>query len=134
MNDCLRDFIRISLAQPESRPLSPLIQVKPGYWENAEYSVTDRGNHMMIVNADQSARHDWRDFQAIKSTIWGAEVEAVEVYPAESRVVDPSNAFFLWRYPRKRKPFGAMDGRRVLQVGDPRQIAPQRPIGTEPEL
>ncbi len=37
------------------------------YWQNDRYNVTVRGDHLMISNADQSARRDWRDFQGIKN-------------------------------------------------------------------
>jgi len=39
---------------------------------------------------------DWRHFQQIKNELIGPECEAVELYPAESRLVDTSNKFHLW--------------------------------------
>lgn len=45
---------------------------------------------------DHSARHDWREFQQIKNMLVGKECEAIELYPAESRLIDPSNYFILW--------------------------------------
>jgi hypothetical protein len=39
---------------------------------------------------------DWRHFQQIKNELSGSECEAVELYPAESRLVDTSNKFHLW--------------------------------------
>lgn len=38
---------------------------------------------------------DWRHFQRIKNEILGPECEAVELYPAESRLVDTSNKYVL---------------------------------------
>ena len=52
--------------------------------------------HLSIRNADRSARHDWRDFQRIKNQLAGPEWEAVEIYPAESRLVDAANQYHLW--------------------------------------
>lgn len=51
---------------------------------------------------------DWRHFQRIKNDIVGAECEAIEMYPAESRLVDESNKYHLyaWTNPRFRIPFG----------------------------
>ena len=90
---------------PPSRPWSPLVKTaegrdSKGRWEeygNEYYLVIRRAAYLMITNLDQSARRDWREFQRIKNELYGDEAEAVELYPAESRVQDPSNAFFLWR-------------------------------------
>jgi hypothetical protein len=38
----------------------------------------------------------WRDFQRIKNELVGPEHEAVELYPAETRVRDTSNTYHLW--------------------------------------
>ncbi len=71
-----------------------------------------------ISNVDQTAKHDWRDFQRIKNDVCGDEWEAVEMYPAESRLNDPSNYFFLWAVPRGVLSFGLTSGRRVLGPHD----------------
>jgi len=52
--------------------------------------------HLSIKRFDGRAIHDWRDLQWIKNQIAGPEAEAVELYPAESRLVDTSNQFHLW--------------------------------------
>jgi len=51
---------------------------------------------------------DWRHFQRIKNEIIGEEHEAVELYPAESRLVDTANKFHLFVNvdPAYRFPFG----------------------------
>lgn len=61
---------------------------------------------------DGHARHDWREYQQIKNQLCGADWEAVELYPAEARLVDPSNYFYLWAAPSI--PLGLFDGRRIL--------------------
>lgn len=71
---------------------------------------------------DGEPRHDWRIFQAIKSQLCGPEWEAIELYPAESRLLDPSNYFILWCAPKI--PIGKYEGRRVM--GPHNCIAPQR--------
>lgn len=62
---------------------------------NSRYQVTvylraaePFGNivHLSIKTHDRSARHDWRDLQRIKNEIVGPEYDAVEVYPAESKM------------------------------------------------
>lgn len=93
-------------------------------WENDRYRVTERHGHTMIVNMDQSARRDFRDFQAIKNQLWGDEAEAVEIYPAESRLQDPSNAFFLWRVRNMKRRLGINTRRNVLT--HKHALAPQR--------
>jgi hypothetical protein len=55
--------------------------------------------HLSIRNQDRTARHDWRDFQRIKNQLAGPEWEAVEIYPAESRLVDAANQYHLWCFP-----------------------------------
>lgn len=76
---------------------------------------------LSIRRLDRAPIHDWRDLQAIKNELVGPECEAVELYPAESRLVDTANQYWLWCYndPTYRFPFGFSDGRRVsyLSVG-----------------
>lgn len=117
--------------QPPTRPWKPLRAYQKGTdsmgpyvdWWNDYYFVRERNHHLVISNADESARHDWREFQRIKNEIWGPEVEAVELYPAESRLVDPSNAYYLWRNPKAAK-LGIKRGR---QIATPEMaVAPQR--------
>lgn len=59
--------------------------------------------HLSIKTHDKQARHDWRDMQRIKNEICGVEAEAVELYPAESRVVDTANQYHLFVF-RTYKP------------------------------
>ncbi len=61
---------------------------------------------LVIRNKDQSAKHDWREFQRIKNELLGPEEEAVELYPAESRLTDTKNEFHLWCIRGMRFPFG----------------------------
>lgn len=106
-------------------------------WENDIYYGTLRrysegfpigGGPYMILGIsaiDESARHDWRDFQKIKNDLVGKEWEAVELYPAESRLVDPSNRFYLWCVPQGVFTFGWKE-RKVQGPVD--MGAPQRPF------
>lgn len=52
--------------------------------------------HLSIKRHDREPIHDWRDLQRIKNDILGPECEAVELYPAESRLMDTSNQYHLW--------------------------------------
>jgi hypothetical protein len=61
---------------------------------------------LSIKSRDNAVLHDWRDLQRIKNELVGPEVEAVELYPAESRLVDNADNFHLWCFPGYRFPFG----------------------------
>lgn len=75
-------------------------------WMNDQYVVhkreqlNDKGEvthmHLSIRNADRSTKHDWRDFQRIKNQLAGPEWEAIELYPAESRLIDMANQYHLF--------------------------------------
>ena len=72
-------------------------------------TITEAGYVMelSIRNNDRSARRDWRDFQRIKNELLGPEWEAAELYPAEERLVDSANQFYLFCVPPPyRFPFG----------------------------
>tara|TARA_R110002020_G_scaffold285795_4_gene501313 strand:+ start:1178 stop:1708 length:531 start_codon:yes stop_codon:yes gene_type:complete len=90
-------------------------------WQSADYVVCvttperpGGWTHLSIKNLDRSSRHDWRDFQDIKNQLVGTEVEAMELYPAESRLLDECNQFHLWCLPEgEQVPCGRFAGRRV---------------------
>jgi hypothetical protein len=75
-----------------------------------------------ISSADGEPRHDWRVFQHIKNQIAGPEWWALELYPAESQLIDPSNYYLLWAAPSL--PFGERFGR--VLAGPTNTMAPQR--------
>ena len=52
--------------------------------------------YLGISNYDQTARRDFRHFQSIKNQLAGEDWEAIEIYPREDRLMDPSNLFMLW--------------------------------------
>ena len=56
-------------------------------------------DHLSIKRRDKQPIHDWRDLQTIKNLLCGPEREAIEVYPAESRLVDTANQYHLWVIP-----------------------------------
>lgn len=82
--------------------------------------------HLSIKRRDKAAIHDWRKLQEIKNALIGPECEAVELYPAESRLVDAANQYHLWAFadPAFRLPFG-FNERMVTDV--PGGNAKQRP-------
>jgi hypothetical protein len=83
---------------------------------------------LSIRRNDRAPCRDWRDMQRIKNQLVGPECEAIELYPAESRLVDTANQFHLWcvEDPYFRFPFGWESGRMI--VSDSGGGAIQRPI------
>lgn len=67
---------------------------------NDTYQVAVHGHgeciHLSIKRIDRKPIHDWRDLQDIKNQLAGPEAAAVELYPAESRIVDTANQYHLW--------------------------------------
>ena len=106
-------------------------------WECAEYYGSVRrfdtgfaigGGPFVVIGitaTDESARHDWREYQQIKNWIVGEDWEAVELYPAESRLVDPSNRFYLFCAPFGVFAFGLPGASRRVN-GPDTAIAAQR--------
>lgn len=104
-------------------------------WGNDRYIVVvdrDPGgdvSQLSIRRHDRKAARDWRDFQRIKTQLAGPEVEAVELYPAESRVVDTTNQFHLWCVPPGVKiAIGFENGMRLDPGEGPEMGAIQRPF------
>src|SRR6185436_10844058 len=79
-----------------------------------------------ISTFDGTARHDFREFQAIKNQLAGEECESFELYPAESRLLDPSNYYTLWCFPGVKKLKIGVDYRDVRDSAD--ALAPQRSL------
>jgi hypothetical protein len=112
------------------------------YWINDLYQVAKRqlygedGEPAPMVHLNIRRRdgkpilRDWRHFQLVKNQLIGEECEAVEIYPAESRLHDTSNKYHLWCFtdPSYRLPFG-MEGRDVLDAYDKRPGYRQRKLG-----
>jgi hypothetical protein len=113
-------------------------------YKNSRYTVLVRallpcapfgaGFHLSIKLNDRAVIHDWRDLQRIKNEIVGPEVEAVELYPKNSRVTDTANQYHLWCFPEYDFPFG-QNFREVMDrdevKGDPDPMlnrAEQRPL------
>lgn len=98
----------------EVGPVNPELLAFHEFWEKAytnntyqvlyrEVEPTMEGwpkiTHLSIKRHDRKAIHDWRDLQRIKNEVCGPEREAVEIYPAESRLMDTSNQFHCWVFP-----------------------------------
>ena len=92
-------------------------------WKNSRYTVLWRNVesefgelvHLSIKRNDKNPMHDWRDLQRIKNELLGPESEAMELYPAESRLVDTANQYHLWCFLGLRAPFGYNAERIVME-------------------
>lgn len=106
------------------------------YWINDIYQVQVRPLpdigfvHLNIRRRDGGPiLRDWRHFQQIKNELVGPECEAIELYPAESRLVDQSNKYHLYACtdPTFRFPIG-WDKRDVSYVNGSTPGTRQRPL------
>ncbi len=72
----------------------------PQVFVNDTYRVQVRRDppivQLTIIRLDGEPCKDWRQFQQIKNELVGPEFEAVELFPAESRLVDMDNEYHLW--------------------------------------
>ena len=96
-NELCQRFPSVSHADLE-REYNRLLQDE--IWLNDEYQVNVTKckdyTHLSIKRLDKESLHDWRDLQTIKNMLIGEEAEAIELYPAESRLVDTANQYHLW--------------------------------------
>lgn len=77
-------------------------------WSDGEYAVMSRQidtewgkvDHVCIRNVD-STDIPWAAKQRIKNELFGRERTAIEVFPAESQLVDAANMYHLWVLPEK---------------------------------
>jgi hypothetical protein len=107
-------------------------------FRNNQYTVTrvthDNGSaYLTIKRNDRHWKHDWRHLQRIKNELLGTDVEAVELYPDEARLVDEANQFHLWALPPGvRYPLGFEE--REVHDSQGADGAKQRPLSVEGEV
>lgn len=85
--------------------------------------------HLSVKRHDREPIHDWRILQSIKTAVLGPDVEAVELYPSEARLVDTANQYHLWAIVEAETgaalpwPFGFSEGLRTdnPNFGDAKQ-------------
>jgi hypothetical protein len=109
----------LALGMDPSR-VDGLVEADREMWMNDRYTVTVRRHDEGWIRSLSVRRNDrgpdipWRDLQRIKSELAGDEAEAVELFPAESRLVDTANQRWLWCLPPgARVPIGWEQGRIV---------------------
>jgi hypothetical protein len=94
-------------------------------WRNDVYTVSVTRHplgyvvELSIRRNDREPARDWRDFQRIKTQIAGADVEAFEMYPAEDRLMDTANHYWLFCLPPgQRIPAGYRGPRNVVDTAE----------------
>jgi len=135
MPQTLEEFMeKFNLTDPEQAKEIKERMEQDVVWMNNLYQVNIAYGediiHLSIKRRDKRPIHNWRQLQRIKNELVGEEYEAVEIYPAESRLVDTSNQYHLWVFtdPKFRLPFG-FDGRMVLDEKEAAKVgAKQRPL------
>lgn len=77
--------------------ISPMFQVSKRLLKPDQHGFgVNTPTYLSIKRLDREPINDWRAMQKIKNSIVGPEWEAVEIYPAESRLVDTANQYHLW--------------------------------------
>lgn len=112
--------------------VNDVYQVSVRYWTHEQIFKVPKGRMIQlgISSHDGCARHDFRDMQAIKNQLAGPECEAFELYPAESRLLDPSNYYSIFAFPDlKHLNIGVKDHRDVRSASE--ALAPQRDLPKE---
>ena len=86
--------------------------------------------HLSIKRLDRGPDIPWRDLQRMKNEAAGEDVEAIEIFPAEDRLVDTANQRWLWCFPPGFTiPRGFNDGRHVSGPEDAARLgAVQAPL------
>ena len=96
-------------------------------WENSLYNATINRKmnkafgaeitEIAITRKDKDAIHDWRHFQQIKNDLVGENVEAIEIYPNEKRLMDTANTYWLYAFPKDYMlPFGFNTKRNIADA------------------
>ena len=137
LQECRRYIQHLRKQPPRWTPFVEIERVgRRARFRNSRYNVTrmesvDSGDpeaskivHLSISRNDREAFGDWRDLQRVKNELVGPHWEAVELYPAEQRLVDGANQRHLWCFPI-RLPFG-FDRRLVMETSS--HGAKQRPF------
>ena len=105
-----REFTQTTAVRPDGTPDEEVAAGREEFFANSHYlvfrrklpsEVGDQADmiHLSMRTVENDARHDWREMQRVKNALAGPEFDAVELYPAVSRVVDNANQFHLWCYP-----------------------------------
>jgi hypothetical protein len=109
------------------------VSLAKGYDFNCQHPI---GWLVFTPLTDDAPLHDWRIMQQFKNELCGAQNYAVEIYPAESDLVDCNNNMHLFVWLDGYKPPFGMRGRKVVDPSlNPPYLetaTPQRPFARRP--
>ncbi len=68
---------------------------------------------LSVKRRDKEPIFDWREMQQMKNEIVGPECEGIQLFPAESRLVDTANQYWMYCFsdPKVRVPVGFSERR-----------------------
>ena len=98
-----------ALLKPQAlEDVVPVQESAESFFRIEDYNVTrtpEPGEmiHLMIRRVDRKPIHSWQDLMRIKDHVLGEESEAVELYPARSRLVDEDHIYHLWGLPKQQR-------------------------------
>jgi hypothetical protein len=129
-NEKWESFIEM-MAEEKAKPMfqNDTYLVSAGRAEPSQYPMV----HLSIKRLDKEPidENHWRILQGIKNVIIGPEHEAVELYPAESRLMDTANQYHLWVLAQPAEdrcfPFGYFTQRAVFNRAETSYGSKQRP-------
>ena len=104
-------------------------------WGNDRYTVnvhlidSDRDGfvELAVHNHNRTPHVPWRHLQQIKDEVMGPEREAVQLFPADDRLVDTANEYWLYVYPVGKAPM--RDRRTKVGMDHGRNVAYDMPDG-----
>jgi hypothetical protein len=111
--------IRKRAKESIKRLLSDEIWINDLYQVNVDRKTYDNWIHLSIKRRGKETIQGsaWQHFQWIKNQLVGEEYEALELYPAESRMVNTVNQYHLWvmkhPFPEACIPCGWNEGRLI---------------------
>ena len=109
----LADTITMVRAQhPEMTDAQVAALMPDETWGNDRYTVNvhyldgDRDGFVEVGvhNHNRTPHVSWRHLQQIKNEVFGPDREAVQLFPAEDRLVDTANEYWLYVYPVGKAP------------------------------
>lgn len=118
----LPDIPQAKISPPDEVWLNSIYQVSV-YHMQGHLGVVD---HLSIKRRDRRVIRDWRHLQRIKNELCGPEREGVEIFPAESRLVDTANQYHLFVLP-EGVPVGFGFDQRLVSEDPGLDGAKQRP-------
>lgn len=102
------DDIWDALIKPQKMEDITPVEESESFFRIDDYNITrfpEMGGmiHLMIRRIDRKPIHNYYDLLRIKDQILGEEYEAVELYPARSRLVDEDHIYHLYALPNNQQ-------------------------------